>query len=97
MNIKYFKLAHIQSAFRFVKRNITDLKVMTAPIITITFLFFAFTGFLMNEQLNTVFVMTSRIITLLFVSTLLLYCIYDLIKSIFVTPFKNIVNREKGN
>lgn len=87
---------NISALYKFTKRNKKELKVIATPFSAIAFMFFAFSGFLMNDIMNSYFVVLSKIITVAMISCLLLYCIWDLLKSILLIPLKLIFNRERA-
>ncbi|MFP3725784.1 hypothetical protein U8V72_11340 [Priestia filamentosa] len=93
----HFMKKHIKSLYKFARRNQRELKLIATPFASVTFVAFAFTGFLMNNVLNPYFVGFSRFMVGVMVTFLLLYCIWDLAKQILFTPFRRIVEREKEN
>ncbi|MCU7667988.1 hypothetical protein [Bacillus thuringiensis] len=81
--------------FKFLKRNKKGVKLVSGPFVTILFIFFAFSGFLMDDIMHPYFVAVSKVVTMFLACVLLLYCILDLIKSILIGPITDVFDREK--
>ncbi|MDA1674559.1 MULTISPECIES: hypothetical protein [Bacillus cereus group] len=81
--------------FNFAKRNKKAIKYVSGPFVTMLFIFFAFSGFLMNDIMHPYFIAVSKVVTMFLACILLLYCIWDLIKSILIGPITDVFEREK--
>lgn len=81
---------------KFVKRNKKGVKLVSGPVVTMLFIFFAFSGFLMNDIMHPFFIAVSKVVTMFLACILLLYCILDLIKSILIGPITDVFDRKKS-
>ena len=88
---------HMKTLYKFAKRNQKELKLILTPFTAAAFISFAFIGFLMDHTMNPYLVAFSKFMTMAMISILLLYCIWDLARSVLFTPFMKIVEREKEN
>lgn len=86
----------IIGTIKFVKRNKKEVKLVSGPVATILFIFFAFSGFLMNDIMHPLFIAVAKVVTMFLACILLLYCILDLIKSVLIGPITDIFDRKKS-